>query len=362
MAQSSFDAFDNRFRGVLRDCGWSLCVGAGISIGLLPSWAQLSRTVLIKAFSLELEEDSFSELVRSLGWSFDAFIQTALNGLEAQGGTPLEFAPLVEEALYGPLLEKARKLNLDRQMVAALNTPHLLSREEFTSIFEFLRNEYPQASVLSIAEVLNKGRIAGVLPNAVMTFNYDTLLEVLVRMLEIREFAEKVGKHYHPETTYRRVTGPLLKASRRIPFIYLHGCLTPTTSRKKSRSPHDSREKLVGPESSYAQLVGSPGNWPQTTFLSFAINGSLAIIGHSLSDPNLRRWLGWAAELRNREASSRSGHLVRSLPHIWITRRPSRSEHQIVLEKSLVHLGVRIAWINSWSEVGSAFGHLLSLR
>lgn len=361
MAHSSFDARDNRFRGVLRDCGWSLCVGAGISIGLLPSWAELSRRVLIRALSVDLKEDSFSNLVRSLGWSFDAWIQTALNGFEARGGTPLEFAPLVEEALYAPLLENARKRNLERQVVAALNTPHLLSREEFANIYRFFEDAYPQASVLPIAEVLNKGRIAGVLPHAVMTFNYDTLLETLVRMLEIREYAERIGKHYHPETTYRRVTGPLLKGSRRIPFIYLHGCVTPKTPRKLSRSPHDSREKLVGPESSYAQLVGSPANWPQTTFLSFAINGSLAIIGHSMSDPNLRRWLGWAAELRNREISSRSGQSVKSLPHVWLTRRPSEPQHQVVLEKSLVHLGVRIAWIENWSEVGPALAHLLSL-
>ncbi len=330
-------------------------------MGLLPSWAEFSRRILARALAVDLEEASFSELVRSLGWSFDAWIQAALNGFEAHGGIASEFAPIVEEALYGSLLENARQRGVERQLVAALNTPHLLSRDEFAKVYRFLEQAYPQASVLPIAEALNKGRIEGVLPNAVMTFNYDTLLETLVRMLEIRDNAEKVGKHYHPETTYRRVTGPLLKMSSRRPFVYLHGCLTPNTPRKRSRSPHDSREKLVGPESSYAQLVGSPANWPQTTFLSFAINGSLAIIGHSMSDPNLRRWLGWAAELRNREVSSRSGSPIKSLPHIWLCRRPDQRDHQLVLEKSLVHLGVRIAWLDSWSEVGPALRHLLSI-
>lgn len=357
----AFDALDTRFRGSLRDCGWALCVGAGISIGMLPSWAELSRRVLSRALDSDVSVDDFVELSQSSGWSFDAWIQAGLNAHLASGGSESSFSSIVEEALYADLLAKAASWGVEKGLVAAFLSPQLVNSHEFQAVTKFLEVNYPHASALPLGLLLAEAAKADLKPQAIITFNYDTILETVIRMREIAEHQSAMGRHIFPESTYRRVTGPLLKSSPKVPFIYLHGCVTPRPLRRLSTSPHDSRERLVGPESSYLRLTGSPISWAQTTFMHHAQNKSLAIVGHSLSDPNLRRWLAWAATLRNQEVKLKSGRDISAQPHIWIRRRPSRASHKLLLERALTHLGVRIAWLDSWADLRPALANLLAL-
>lgn len=45
----------------------------------------------------------FEALVQERGWTFDAWIQSAMNAYIAAGRTDNEFTSLVEEVLYAPL-------------------------------------------------------------------------------------------------------------------------------------------------------------------------------------------------------------------------------------------------------------------
>ncbi|MCG9620688.1 hypothetical protein L1D56_11920 [Vibrio diabolicus] len=39
----SFDGIDNKYRGHLAASSWTLCVGAGVSFGLVPTWYELTK-------------------------------------------------------------------------------------------------------------------------------------------------------------------------------------------------------------------------------------------------------------------------------------------------------------------------------
>jgi hypothetical protein len=359
MAKLAFDATDAKMRGTLRRDNWCLCVGAGTCIGFMPSWATLTVAVLNEALGLSLSEESFRKLVADSGWGFDAWIQTALNR-HIEEGKPLgEFFAVLESALYGDLRRRARAKGLERALVTAFHNPHLLTREEFEPTFAFL-GSLP-GSVNALSRLLVAGESQDVKPNAVLTFSYDTVLETLVRMRQVQARSALVGRYEFPPKSFRRVTGPGVGTNGMVPFVHVHGCVTPRSSRSRRAVPHDSRDSIVGPERDYVALAGTSFSWSQTTFLNFALNDALAIVGHSLADPNLRRWLSWAADLRSAQASKMSEATRLSLPHVWIRARPSVPEHQIALEHSVSHLGVRIAWIDEWTEIEAGLSNLLAI-
>ena len=83
-----------------------------------------------------------------------------------------------------------------------------------------------------------------------------------------------------------------------------------------------------------------------------------------MSDPNLRRWLSWCTanavqEQTQRLKKSRGEYILGE--HLWITTRPAEPEHEKALESSLLHLGTRIGWLDSWTELPQALENLLGL-
>ncbi len=47
--------------------------------------------------------------------------------------------------------------------------------------------------------------------------------------------------------------------------------------------------------------------------------------------------------------------------HIWLMPKPVQDFEQRFLLTSLLHLGVRPAWIDSWSAIGDAFRNLMAI-
>jgi hypothetical protein len=359
MAFAAFDAVDPRFRGVLKGNTWTLCVGAGICMGVMPSWAHLTREVLNATMKVSLDEASFTELVRRTGWGFDAWIQTALNAHLAAGGDADAFAAVVEEVLYRDLRAKALAKGVERSIITAFNSPHLLRKEEFEKLFPFITRmgatAVPLARLLILAVRQHRS------PRAIITFNYDTILETVIRMIEIKSHSKHMGSHMFPEASFRRVTGPSSGLGAGVPIYHIHGSVTPKASRSRRRTPHDTRDGIVGPESSYLQLAGSVFAWAQTTFLHHAQTDALVLVGHSLSDPNLRRWLAWSAGVRNADTSRLAGKPVQLLPHVWFGIRPTNASEEEIMSNALTHLGVRVAWIDSWRKLSAGLSNLLAL-
>lgn len=361
MSAPTFVATDMRHRGLLKAKAWSLCVGAGICIDILPTWPELCRQILNSSLKVALSTGEFKELTNATGWGFDAWLQAALNGLRRHGGEDDAFIGFLEEVIYGPLFDRGEKENLTEPLVEAFTSPHLLKQQEFRDVLDFFQQSYPRSSVLSIARTLKDAVDKGQGPSAILTFNYDTILETLLRMYEITDQSEAAGRHEFPRANFCRVTGPDRALGAYCPIYYLHGCMTPKPARRKRRIPHDSRDNLIATEASYIQMAESTASWSQISFLHHAQVNKLVIVGHSMADPNIRTWLAWSAERGNQQATRRAGTSIQALPHVWLTKVPNDSEVSRLMEYSLVHLGVRIGWLEEWREIEAALRNLLAL-
>src|SRR5688572_16658212 len=121
MPKPSFKAQDRKFRGYLRGQAWCLCVGAGISKGIVPDWQEVSLRLLNKSFSISMSDASFEALRNKTRWALDSWIQTALNNYLQNNKTTDEFNELLEEILYEDLLNTAANHNLHRAVARAFN-------------------------------------------------------------------------------------------------------------------------------------------------------------------------------------------------------------------------------------------------
>jgi SIR2-like protein len=359
MPAHTFDGLDTRFRGVLKRTSWTLCIGAGLSAEILPSWKGLTQEVLSRSMGMPLDDAEFAQIANGTGWGFDALLQAALNAWLARGETEEGFSTLLEESLYRTLLTEARRLGIERHVVAAFATPQLLRKDEFAGVLEFLKDK--ATSTHALAEILLEAVHRECAPKAIITLNYDTVLETIIRMLEIQSRSASSGRHEFPPANFWRIVGPAGGHTDAVPIIHIHGCVMPRTIRRRFRGPHDTRESVVGPEMSYSRLAGSAGGWAQTTFMNYAYSDAVVLIGQSLADPNMRRWLAWSASVRAAESSRRAKRTIEVLPHFWFKRRSKDARERVFFENSVTHLGVRVVWLDSWGQTADVMRNLLAI-
>lgn len=360
MPCDAFTATDVRFRGYV-SAPWSLCIGAGIGAGIIPNWLNLTRLVVNREFRLSFSESEFHKAVVDRGWGLDAWIQSALNSHIANGGTESSFAELLSEELYGDLLDRSRAHGLDRSVRTALNIPKYLKREEAVALVEWFDKEYGSTTLVQMAKLLAVQRKARKMPASIITLNADSLLYSLMAVMQIVGVKPVNGIYSLPKDMYKRVLRSSQQHATGIPIVHVHGCLAPNPGKKAGLRRADSREKLIFDEGAYLRLAGDVANWPQVTFLSQAQSRFLVFVGHSMADPNIRKWLGWSCRTRRDESIAIGGWRGATVRALWITKRPPDAQSQSVLSKSLIHLGVRIAWVNDWSEVPAGLANVASM-
>jgi hypothetical protein len=181
-------------------------------------------------------------------------------------------------------------------------------------------------------------------------------------MLEIRDHAAAIGKWDFPTSAFTRVTGSSKSWGEKVPIIHIHGCMTPSPERSVPLRHRDRRDMVVALETTYSAIAATASSWSQATFLHYSHRDYLVFVGHSLSDPSIRRWLSWTTADRKKEASRIAGKPVSMLPHVWLTRRPMDSRQAALTSGALVHLGVRVVWLDSWSQLADALANLLALK
>jgi hypothetical protein len=360
MPQLSIDGVDKRFRGFLKPYSWTLCIGAGTTIGIMPSWRDLCRLLVNASFDLALDGEAFDRVMERTSWGFEAWIQASLNRHLAADKTTDEFLQLLEEVLYAQLRRDSDEDHLSKQVFTSFLSPHLLREDEFHKVLDFFRNRYPNASVLLLSEFLTRPEVLNRRPRSIITLNYDVIMDALLRMNEISRHASQIGRHEFPPEAFKRVTSPLTRWGEHIPIFHLHGSLTPRPPRAKLVVGHDTRHILVGPETTYAGISGATASWGQSAFLHHAVSDTLVFVGHSMADPNIRRWLAWSSQAVDLEVHHRTGNRTHRLPHFWFAVRRSSQQEARILEYSLQHLGVRVAWLKNWSELIPALSNLLA--
>lgn len=358
--QNSWDATDPKITGRIRGTPWTLCVGAGICSGVMPSWNELAHGVISRVFAPSLSAADFAALARNLPWPAEGWLQAAFNQHIQAGGSHDAFHQILSDVIYEPLLANAMAAGCRTELAAALGNPQSLGAQALQAVDTFLRSAYGGSSVYQLANILNESYLRNIGPSAVITLNYDTLLFCLQRMFETIEYRNASQTAGFPTARYRQVASSLRHGPDKIPIFHIHGCLPPGRAARPG--------SVVAEEGAYLDLVQQASSWPQTTFTYQAQNSTLLFVGQSLADGNMRRWLAWEhARVSEEHRYHMSNAGVSPQPiamqprHWWIHLAPPSTEERALISRGLLHLGMNVAWVKTWPAVGDAVRNLLNL-
>ncbi len=366
-------AFANVLVQRAEDIGWVLCIGAGTSLGALPDWNALVETLITNHAVLRTNKAALKRLWKSL--TPEALVQASKNQL---GLTDEIFAETLADSLYQRLRAKldAPSWSICAQALSAVSPGELLTRKKWDSYLAIAKRELRGASALAIAEViyaaLKKDRLRArtssspsIGPSAILSFNAEPLLFSLVNAYAATDTRSKSS--LSSRRLLDRVNrGISYRSPDRIPYIFCHGLL-PIPDALPRYGRILSAEKLVFSEGEYLAMANTSFSWASSMFLSHAVLRTMVFIGLSFTDQNLRRWLAWVQENKRAELEhqARIKGLASPLPtpygHYWINRRPKTRREETWIESSVEHLGVRLVWINNWSEIGPCLAGSLGL-
>ncbi len=353
-------AVDDKFRGHLASGKWTLCIGAGVSRGIVPTWEELTRRLVNDTFELSLPEDEFRKLVADSAWSLDSWIQACSNHFSLNGRSESEFFDQIERHLYGDLLQKGKSADLEYSLTRALDTPRKLGKDEVIKVCSFFESEYGNTSLLAVTRSLLRAAEQHKLPEAVITFNADTLLHTLLELFQSREHYLGPPPHSHPKFLFKTVLRPLDSANEKTPIYHCHGAIKPKLG-VKTANPKDSRDRLVFLESEYIRVATTSSSWPETLFMFHAQTTAMLMLGFSMSDPNMRRWLALSNSSALQDLSAMTAALKMTPRHTWLTTEIKDPTLTLLKDEALVHLGVRPGWIPNWGSAEAAIANLLAM-
>lgn len=359
MKIEQINPISSKYRGFVGRSRWSLCIGAGVSAGIIPTWLELTRRVYNRTFNTDFDENKFKCLVTESSWSLDGWLQSCLNRYSQEDKTQEGFALLIREVMYEDLLNKAEKYNLRQELILSFNDPFRLHYEKINSLITFFDKEYPNSSTVQLVRFLLSAKYSDKLPAAIISTNADSVFDMLLYIHHMKYEMDKKGVNCNTRKTFARITKTVeYNQNGLIPIFHIHGCLFPNDGVKDFQRRKNSISKLVFDESSYLKIADSTYNWAQTTFMYHAQFDQLIFVGMSMSDPNIRKWLVWTSENHNAELREARSTDVTNLNHVWITLQ----NKELAIESALIHLGIRVAQIENWGQLEDALNNLLATK
>ena len=235
---------------------WTLCLGAGINKGILPDWSDLTLNVINKVYKFGWNKATFENHNKSIGFSYDGWIQACLNKHIADGHKIEAFHSILENEIYGDLLLKANADGLKETMLKFLNKPQMKDAA-YKKITSFFEKHYSDKTLMQLVEVLTSNPKNYKLPGSIITFNADTLLYSLLIAYNQQKYATL--KKPRATEPYKLVLKSYHSWGHKIPIFHLHGSLFPDLpiSKGKKAKSLDGRENLIFLESSYTKVAGS---------------------------------------------------------------------------------------------------------
>ena len=340
---------------------WSLCVGAGISLPLFPSWNELAEGIYKKITGKDYPQ---SELLQ--GFNNDSIIEAIY--LLTDKGDYANYVKLLSDALYENL-----KKNFNKKEWSSFcrflffKNPNSVN-EDIWNVVEQKIDLLKGTNAFKIAEVLNELICTEREPLAVLSFNGEPILQGCLSYLIHKA---KCGKKGHIEKQYLEFFTSSIsqKNKNRLPFYYCHGLLPVFIDDKVVNSKVYNQEKLVFLESEYMNQMNTTFSWSSASFSNVIRNSRVIFVGVSLTDPNMRRWLSWIHKERveDIEAFNRNNHMSTETPrvstnHVWINKKPKSDQEKALIEAVVANLGVRLLWIDDWNQVPLALKKLLGIN
>ena len=334
--------------------GWTICLGAGINKNILPDWSDLTLNVINKTFKFNWSKADFEKQNNSIGFGYDSWIQACLNNHLSRGEKVASFIKILENEIYGNILIEAENAGIRDIMVQFLNNPRM-KKTKRNKIISFFENKYSGSTLMQVVDVLTSKSDVYKYPCSIITFNADTLLYSLL----IAYNEDKYSTLTNPNASepYKLILKSYHSWGDKIPIFHLHGSLFPDF--KKTSRRQDGRENLIFLESSYTKVAGSMYTWAQTNFLYYALNTKMIFLGLSMSDPNIRKWLSWTTENVNADLSLLKDQDTNANQHLWIKPRCRESDTTEFLQNSLVHLGVKMGWIDGYDKTKGALLNIM---
>lgn len=331
----------NALNLVQRDRTWALCVGSGISYPIFPLWDGLARKIVHKF--VPAADSFFDELSKKM--SAEVLLQAATEMAAKEHKT---FSRDLAEVLYEGLFDNLSKHDSEIVLQCLTSVPGTRGVDwaRFLSIVH--EKSEKKTTAMSLAESILRLKARNRAPATILSFNAEMLLGSLLNAIAHETYNEnKKFFDYMIEPTS-------FHDKERIAYYFCHGVMPVPGTWNRARSMFNADEKLVFLENEYLQLANSSYSWQSTAFINTLSNHVVYFVGLSFVDPNIRRWLAWIQEERLRAIRKHNPKGVVSTSHYWIEKKPSSTIEQRMMEASVSHLGIRIIWIDEWSDVSAA--------
>ncbi len=345
----------------LRDCldreDWSLCVGAGTSYPLLPSWYQLVED-LFNVISPKTKPEDINRLEAI--YSPDILLQLLFNMSKKNLD---DFSRIMSTAMFANIKSVLDKKEWEIFQRSLYNFMYSRGSSTTWDIFaNLIETKFDKSSAYYIGKVVAKIINTELRPKAILSFNAEPFLLSQIN-IHLRNRASK-EKDFRPKRYVDVVTSSVSdKTKDRIHYIFCHGLLLPPEIPAKGLKRHCMNDKLVFLENEYQNLTNLNYSWHASTFFEVANSTRIIFIGVSFSDSNMRRWLSQVQMVRSNDIYSLSKKMAAySSRHYWIRKKPASRPIIPLIEEAVSHLGVRLIWINEWNEAGLALEKILGLK
>jgi SIR2-like protein len=357
-----------QLNGILKDtrssANWALCIGAGTSVPLFPSWDKLVEELISKKDGTKKASYLAKNLLKQ--FSPDSLIQAAYNILSVSDE---EFIRLLSSALFSKI---KGKLKSDEwkifEKVLIADNPASASFDDWKGFEKICDKYFQNCSAYPIAEIIVEARSRGVGPANIISFNAETILFSFLNLFIWKKYAKSHGRSpaqkgqlaKHFDLITHSISN---RSSERVPYILCHGILPVSDNNKREKRRLGGLSKLVFAETAYLQLANNSFSWQSSSFLDVCAKRRVVFIGVSLSDPNMRRWLSWLHDNKIQELTSISSKPPKdSTNHFWINKKPTDSTEARWTEAIVSHLGVRLIWLDEWSDLGNTMELMLGIQ
>lgn len=313
-----------RLAAVYRSEGVVLALGAGVSIGMgVPNWDELVSGLLVSLVTKQLT-DSVDEK------------------------QAVELADAVRKVGNESPLLSARYLRRGFEDGNA-GDPHAFQRELAAGLYQRGGAGTPSSLLRELAKLCMPQR-TGPKVHSVITYNFDDLLEQVLVSEGIRYRSIYSARHRPLETE--------------LPIYHVHGFL-PQDDEKFDRLEEG---LLAFSEEGYHQLFRDPYHWTNVIQLQAFQQHICVLVGLSLTDPNLRRLLEYAATSRDEprhfvfmKRTSAEDLQAASLkgPNAAAAVKPEAARdflrvHHSLQEHVYAELGLEVIWFDNYEEMPEA--------
>lgn len=314
---------------------WSICIGAGASFPIFPTWTVLANE-LAEQLGLKVPiEDRYKSYL-----SPDVIIQS----IYELKGRPNTFAASLSNTLYARLFDGLN--NEDKQLVIDCITSQTpvdnLDWGRYVKIIQSKGQTTSQKLAEYIAASIYKYNRP---PKSIISFNAELLLPSLINAYTQVSFK----KHYK---VLNYITEPTSSQYHgRINYCFCHGLVSVPGARGASKKNFNSEDKLVFAENEYLQLANSSFSWQAYSFMDTLLTSTVFFVGLSFTDPNVRRWLSWIHKCKTEAIKRFNPKSQESTSYYWVEQYVKEEKTRRWIEASVAHLGVRLVWVNEYSDI-----------